>query len=132
MTQPLIDSKELERKLNRLADDVAADTLANAAEVGAKVIENEWEDLMLQDPTTYKTGQYRRSVTTEVAETSRDQAEVHVFTDIDDPPYPNFLEFGTSKMKARPKARPAFDNKKDEAVKEVRKALADLIRKALR
>jgi hypothetical protein len=40
----------------------------------------------------------------------------HVGTDLVDPPYPYFLEYGTSRMAARPSARPAFDEMKDTAL----------------
>lgn len=38
-------------------------------------------------------------------------------TDLVDPPYPYFLEYGTSRMPAYPAARPAFDERYPEAVK---------------
>lgn len=49
-----------------------------------------------------------------------------------DPFYWQFLEFGTSKMAARPFMRPAFEAKKEEAAKEVRDALREEIEKELR
>ena len=42
--------------------------------------------------------------------------EVTVGTNLSDPPYPYFLEFGTSRMYARPSARPAFEEAKGAAV----------------
>jgi len=42
--------------------------------------------------------------------------EVIVGTDLTDPPYPYFLEFGTSRMPAYPSARPAFEETKDQMV----------------
>lgn len=109
------DDKEVLRKLQAVRDAPRGRILVNGCVAGAMVIEREWKDLMLVEPTTYRTGQYRRSVHNQVLESSPTRAVVIVATDIDDPPYPKFLEFGTSRMAARPKARPAYDRKKDEA-----------------
>lgn len=38
-------------------------------------------------------------------------------TDLTDPPYPYFLEYGTTRMPAYPAARPAFDERYPEAVR---------------
>lgn len=45
-----------------------------------------------------------------------DDVEVIVGTDLTDPPYPVFLEYGTSRMGARPSARPAFEQTKTTAI----------------
>ena len=54
--------------------------------------------------------------------------EVIVGTNLDDPPYPYFLEFGTSRMFARPSARIAYEETKgtmvDTAADVVRQNLA--------
>lgn len=50
-----------------------------------------------------------------------------IFTDLTDPPYPFFLEYGTSRMPAYPAARPAFDEKKDEALGQVAEVLGRLV-----
>jgi len=50
--------------------------------------------------------------------------EVTVGTDLVDPPYPYFLEFGTSRMSARPSARPAFEESKGQAISVVASTLA--------
>lgn len=59
------------------------------------------------------TGSYRRSIHTVIEDASWDYCRVVVGTDIIDPPYPWFLEVGTSRMSARPSARPAFDSTKN-------------------
>lgn len=42
-------------------------------------------------------------------------AIAYIGTNLTDPPYPYFLEYGTSRMPAYPAARPAVDEKKSEA-----------------
>lgn len=37
-----------------------------------------------------------------------DEVTAHIGTNLVDPPYPYFLEYGTVKMEPRPSARPAF------------------------
>jgi hypothetical protein len=50
-----------------------------------------------------------------------------VGTDLVDPPYPFFLEYGTSKMPAYPAARPAWDEMGDTAVKTAGDYMGQLI-----
>lgn len=53
----------------------------------------------------------------ELARLSTSPMTALVGTDITDPPYPYFLEYGTSRMPAYPAARPAFDERYPEAVR---------------
>lgn len=48
-------------------------------------------------------------------------------TDLTEPPYPYFLEYGTSKMPAYPAARPAFDERYPEAVKTASAVIGRLL-----
>lgn len=48
-------------------------------------------------------------------------------TDIVNPPYPFFLEYGTSRMPAYPSARPAYDEMGDTAIRTTADILAQLI-----
>lgn len=52
---------------------------------------------------------------------------VIIGTDLTDPPYPYFLEYGTSRMPAYPAARPAFDETKDVALATIADALGQTI-----
>ena len=62
-----------------------------------------------------------------LCELAGQSAEATVGTNLVSPPYPYFLEFGTSRMAARPSARPAFDESKDEAIRVVGDTLGQLI-----
>lgn len=119
-------------------EQVAQDKMMETALVaGALLVQNEWKA-----NTPYRTGTYRRSIhigghTDLASDFEGDDmgkpggASVIVGTDITDPPYPAWLEEGTSKMAARPSAGPAFEAKKREAVKEIGDALRDMLKKVV-
>ena len=58
---------------------------------------------------------------------ARSGAVAYIGTNLVDPPYPYFLEYGTSRMPAYPAARPAFDQRKGEAVDVAADVLGQLI-----
>ena len=150
----LIGAAALSAKFRKLEQAVQKQVLEQALIAGALVVQNEWK---MRTP--YKTGTYRRSIHigghTDLASDFRaprekgacrapagarrdlgarsaagtGQARVIVGTNLTDPPYPVFLEEGTSKMSARPSAGPAFDAKKDEAVKEIGEAFREIVSK---
>lgn len=112
---------ELAAKLRALGE------LANAGETAAKAaaipIQNAW-----RKRAPVETGSYRRSIHI-YPEVQHEGTSVTVLvgTNITDPPYPVYLEYGTSKMAARPSARPAFD----EAWPEARKEAAAIFQKKI-
>jgi HK97 gp10 family phage protein len=120
-------------------DVAAVERLANQAlKSGGLVIANEWKRRA-----PIKTGTYRRSIHvagaadktpdfegTELAEPD-DKLTVKVGTNIKEPPYPEFLEYGTSRMPPHPSAGPAMDVAREDALKEVAAALAELVAKEL-
>lgn len=55
-----------------------------------------------------------------------------IATNLASPPYPYFLEYGTSRMPAYPAARPAFDEMQGEAVREIGRIGGELVEQALR
>lgn len=114
----IVGVPEVADALDQISDEMAGQHLADATMAGGDIIEAQWKE-----DAPYKTGQYRRSIHAEVTHQSRDRAEVTIGTDIVKPPYPFFLEFGTSKMPPHPSARPAFDLKKDEAAREIEEVL---------
>lgn len=70
-----------------------------------------------------KTGTLRRSIHTETAETS-DGAVARVGTNVE---YGPAQEFGTSRMSGQPYLRPAFDEKRGEALKEIERVLRMMV-----
>jgi len=105
--------EETRAALDKMSDAMAGQELADALMAGALLIEGYWKKIA-----PFKTGEYKRRIGSEVIHQSRDRAEVAIGVDIVDPPYPFFLEYGTSKMAPHPSARPAFDMKKGEAARE--------------
>ncbi len=55
--------------------------------------------------------------------------DIFIGTNLTDPPYPFFLEFGTSRMSARPAGRPAFEEKKVAAIAAAASVLREQFRR---
>lgn len=135
-------SPEMTAKLRKLGDAAAGQALERAAVAGALLIHG-----AAVPKTPYKTGNLRRSLHvgghagesggladtkgTDVGgnEHSRARARVLIGTNVE---YAPFVEFGTSRMAARPYLRPAFDEQKERAAKEVGAALWELLKAAAR
>ena len=69
------------------------------------------------------TGTLRRSIHTETAETS-EGVVARVGTNVE---YAIHQEFGTSRMSGQPYLRPAYDEKKGEALREIAAALKGMV-----
>jgi len=113
--------------LNAMGDELGGQALVDAAEAGAWILVNTWKDYIKER--AYRTGTYFRSIHQKLLHRSKGRVEIEVGTDIVDPPYPFFLEYGTSKMQARPTARPAFDESEDEVGREIEEALMQIVEK---
>lgn len=146
--------KELEAQLAQLKGTMMDQALVNALLAGAQPIQNRWAEMA-----PWKTGKYRRSIHSEAKNGSGMNAEVDIGTSITDPPYPLFLEYGTAPytilprikkalywegaehpvkhvhhpgIKAHPSARPAFDEKRGEALRLIRDKFRMLILRVAR
>lgn len=119
----LIGRPQLSQRFKQLSAELAGSGLAAAAEAAALPLENRWKEL-----TPYRTGTYRRSIHHEPPVVTDDRVSVEVGTDITDPPYPFYLEFGTSRMPPHPSARPAVDETQGQIRTEFRDALRQLLR----
>ena len=118
---------EVARALDRMGTEMAGQRLVDATMAGARILSNAWQRIA-----PYKTGRYRNSIRPEVTVRQPGFVQVTVGTDIVKPPYPFFLEYGTSKMAPHPSARPAFDETKDKVAQEIHDALSDLVDKEWR
>lgn len=139
-TAKIVGSAHVARTFAQMEKSARGEVLETALTAGALLVANRWKE-----NAPYKTGQYRRSIhvgghTDQTPDFEGDdlggnvhsatRAEVVIGTAITDPPYPRWLEDGTSRMSARPSAQPAFDETKAAALKEVHRALKILVTKA--
>lgn len=113
--------KSVTRKLKRAKGKaMAASSVGLMA--GGYVIANAAKEIITRKK-LIKTGQMKRSIHPEVESST----VVKIGTDITDPPYPFFLEYGTSRMPPYSFLRPALDENKDKARREIRKALKQVL-----
>lgn len=115
-------TRDLEAKLGRLSNAMAAQHLANATLAGALVIE-----AGAKEKAPVRTGNLRRSIHSAIVESSATHAAAMVGTDVEYAPY---LEYGTRRMSARPYLRPALDERKDQARVVIEAALRNLLSQA--
>jgi HK97 gp10 family phage protein len=108
----------LSRNLKALAAKATPKQAETAVRAGLLVIEGA---AVRKAPVL--TGTLRRSIHTETAATA-DGAVGRTGTNVE---YAPFQEFGTSRMRAQPFLRPAFDENKDEALGEVERALKQMV-----
>jgi HK97 gp10 family phage protein len=117
---------ELIRKLKSMDKDIQTKTRKAALLAGGSVLVDAWKAHISTEYHNLKTGTYRRSVQQQY------QAKGGVLlvgTDVTDPPYPWWLEIGTSKMAARPALTPAFEESEDDIIEAEWDALKLLLGK---
>lgn len=125
LTYSIQGVNHLMAKLGKLESELP-EMMSAALKTGALTIQNRWKERVLSD--AYKTGNYMRSIQVGEPEISATHARVEIGTDITNPPYPFFLEYGTSRMSARPTMTPAFDESVHPATEEVKATLSAMIR----
>lgn len=134
---------ELAEALKALPAEVASRSggpLASALRSSARVIADEArrnaESLPVSDTDErddyIRTGNLARSIGVRRDPNPRDVTERAVVRPSRRAWYWRFVEFGTEKMPARPFLRPAFEAKREEAVRVFREALAKSIARAAR
>lgn len=111
--------KRLNKKLRSHADEVTIRSKV-ALRSGANKIINEAAGLV-----PVLSGNLKRSIHSEVEEKKR-SIVADIGTNVE---YSRPVEFGTKNRTAKPYMRPAFDNKADEAEKEVEEVLDMLLKK---
>src|SRR3990172_2728098 len=96
----IIGLPELKGQLNQLTADMQGPVVEAAVMAGGLPIPKRWEEV-----TPLFTRTYRRGIHTE-GERDAEGGWAFGGTDITDPPFPGFLEFGTAPMGAQPSMRP--------------------------
>lgn len=135
--------KELADALRELGPRVARNTLRRSVAAGATVIKTDARARAPKD-----TGEMTKDILVKRERDTKGEmsATYSVFVrsgkksrlagkgrDVQkDSYYWKFVEFGTSKMAAKPFLRPAFESRKEEAVKTIGKTLDEGIQKAAR
>lgn len=110
---------QLQRKLARLAAKADDGQLLAALLAGAKAIENEAVRLAPVDK-----GLLRSSIHSEAGRAGGGLI-VRIGTNVE---YSIYQEFGTSRMRAQPFLRPAFDANRRAALETIRRALQVMVR----
>lgn len=142
-TMNLTGFKELAKALRELGPRVAKNTLRRSVAAGATVIRKDAMERVQVD-----TGETRKDIQVKRERDTRGDASAKysVFVrsgkksrlsgrarNVDkDSFHWKFLEFGTSKMRPFPFMRPAFESKKEQAVKVIGEKLDEGIQKAAR
>jgi len=136
--------RELEAALKSLPDRIALNVLRGAVAAGAAVVRKEARDLAPKSegpqpeghvPGTLKRAIYQKQIRerssllqqTFFVGVRRGRSAKSSAKGVIDAWYAHFVEFGTSKMSARPFMRPAFEGKKRSAVDAIRAYLLSRI-----
>jgi HK97 gp10 family phage protein len=138
--------RELEAALKSLPDRVARNVLRGAVAAGAAVVRKEARDLAPKSegpqPEGHVSGTLKRAIyQKQIRERSsllqqtffvgvrRGRSAKSTVKGVIDAWYAHFVEFGTSKMEARPFMRPAFESRKAGAVEAIKSYLLSRIPK---
>ena len=108
----------LDRAVRKLPKNVQKRVLKGALRAGGRVIAKDAKQRVPK-----KSGELKKSISVQAGKNQQDGATVFVATR---PKafYSHMIEFGTSKMPARPFLRPAFDATQQEVIKKIGEALA--------
>lgn len=135
--------KKLAARLARMSGEMAGQKLETAVVSGALLVQNRAKEIIIEKK-VYKTGNLRRSIhigghseQSELANSdgtdiggnshTKTKAEVLVGTNV---VYAASHEYGRGNLAARPYLRPALDEEKDTAVREIGESLRILLEKA--
>lgn len=126
--------KELQEKLRALGPKVARNALRSAVNAGAQVVRKE-----VQARAPIDTGTLRRAIYIKQIRELSNEFQQTFYIGVRrgkkyqkkkmDAWYAMMVEFGTSKMPAKPYIRPAFESKKVEAAARIKEKLMERIEK---
>lgn len=118
----VVGLKELDRALTELAWSGARRALRKGMRKGANVVRDE-----IRAKARVRTGNLKRNIRTR--ERSEEGGDMRFAVEVTRKAfYGRFLEYGTSKMEAKPFMRPAAEEKTEAAVTAMRDALGEAIR----
>lgn len=112
--------------VNGMIRDVSDYSARAALSAAALVVASEWRQAIYSYPLV-DTGTYGRSIGFDIEKRDGEHVIAVVGTDIVEPPYPFFLEYGTSKMEAKVHARPAVERSEPAAMKQLEMVLSAMI-----
>lgn len=118
--------KKIDKLFKQLTDKVQKRVVKKAMKKGMKPVLDEVKQNVPVD-----TGATKKDIKIRMGKRSRNRIEVQVSSKNDNY-IPKFLEFGTSKMPARPFYTPAYESKGDEAKQTTMDALLELIQEELK
>ncbi|MFA5866916.1 MAG: HK97-gp10 family putative phage morphogenesis protein [Actinomycetota bacterium] len=121
MSTQVIGEEKLLAQLADIAKAVQGDDLEEAAQAGADVVEAGAKGRVQE-----RTRRLKDSIHTEVSKKTETLVEVDVAPDKKEF-YGQFVEFGTSKMGAKPFMRPAIDENEDKVAEAVKTTLKSKI-----
>ena len=130
---PVRGGASLMRKFGKLTSSAQAQLISRAVLAGAEPIKNRAKELA-----PYKTGELRRSITTSVLESTPTMARVAIGSD---KVYARRIEYGfvgkdslgrRYNQAAKPYLRPALDEKRNEAVREMKEAFREMVLAAVK
>lgn len=116
-------TRELAAKLTRLEGAIASDNLSKATMAGALVIEG-----LAKQKVHVITGNLKRSIHSEIEQSSATAATAKVGTNVE---YSVYEEFGTRYRPPHPYLRPALDEGGNEAQRVIGEALKALLDRAV-
>ncbi len=108
----------LDKAVRKLPQNIQKRVLKGALRAGGRVIAKE-----AKQRAPKKTGTLRKSISVQVGKTRQGGAIAFVTTK-PEAFYSHMIEFGTSKIPAKPFLRPAFDATQQETIKAIGDALA--------
>lgn len=126
----VLEYQEFQVDFHHMADDVEGPGKRAGLLAAGIYTQTQWKNAIARFPVHGKiphtglvdTGTYLRSIQ---VESFPDHVEVG--TDIVDPPYPFYLEFGTSRMPAYAHVRPMLDREEAKILAEAEEVEADII-----
>lgn len=120
--------EEAIRKVQSIVSAVEAKDVEKVLLEGAKIVQGE-----AKRRAPYRTGKLRRSIKAKIGKRrSKMVAGAFAAVDFKVAPHAYLVEYGTSRMRARPYFRPAWEATKDEVRRVVEEGLRKLIGGALR